>query len=207
MRAPIVLTVSRTHPVMRARGVLRTYVILWVLRARAYLIADVCQIGDCKQCNHGSALTWIFDYQDRCSPDTPIVVVGNQTDKPQDQWKVSSQEAEAWATRNDSFYIETSAIGLINIDEIFTILIEKMIQQKHLNEPSCSDFAASTEDSYLTGISSRSLLKNSTPYSYGIPEITQKAETRPLPPSQSRIRVGAPPTNKDSKKSKNSKCC
>lgn len=149
---------------------------------------------------------WHFDCQDRCSPETPIVVVGNQTDKPQDQWKVSSQEAEAWATRNDSFYIETSAKGLINIDEIFTILIEKMIQRKHLNEPSCSDFGTNTEDSWVSGINSRSLLKNSTPYSYGIPAITEKIETRPLPPQDTIIRPEATAT-KDSTKQWYKKCC
>ncbi|XP_031565380.1 receptor-like kinase TMK4 [Actinia tenebrosa] len=168
-------------------------------------VALVCDVG-CR-ISFNQLPQWLQIVRDRCSPETPVVVVCNQTDKPQTQWKVSSGEAEAWALNNDLFYIETSAKGLINIDEIFTILIEKMIQQRLLNEPSCSNFGTNPDDTWVSGISSRSLLKNSTPNSYGIPAITEKTQTRPLPPAES-IRVEFPATPQGSIDQKNKgKCC
>lgn len=75
-------------------------------------------------------------FQERVGEDTPIVLVGNKTDFDQTEWKVSSKKAEAFARLHGLHYIETSAVGLVNIDEIFCILIHKMIDRQ--NKPAMS---------------------------------------------------------------------
>jgi hypothetical protein len=150
-------------------------------------------------------LYFIWFFQDRCGPETAIVVIGNQTDKAPELWKVTSHEAEAWASQNDLFYIETSAKGLINIDEIFSILIEKMIQEQNRNGPGSSKYDINADQSWVVGISSGSLLKNYSPVTFGIPGITEKNATNPLPTTGS-IRVVEPPPDRSRKRGCSKRC-
>ncbi|EDO41027.1 predicted protein, partial [Nematostella vectensis] len=66
--------------------------------------------------------TWLDKVQEHCGHEIPVVLVGNKTDRPLNSWKIPSNVAAKYATNNGFLYIETSALGMCNIDEIFAIL-------------------------------------------------------------------------------------
>lgn len=71
---------------------------------------------------------WVKLVRERLGDLVPIVLVGNKMD--QANREVDSSIAEEYAIRNNLFYIETSAKSRTNIDEIFSVLIELLIQSK-----------------------------------------------------------------------------
>lgn len=71
---------------------------------------------------------WLAVVKKRCSEETPLILVGNKTDAGE-RW-VDSREASVFADKHKMFYIETSAKESENIDEMFSHLMNLMIQQK-----------------------------------------------------------------------------
>ena len=71
---------------------------------------------------------WVQLVREKLGRLVPIILVGNKTDEETRQ--VPSERAEEFADKNDLFYIETSAKTRTNIDEIFSVLIDLLMQNK-----------------------------------------------------------------------------
>ena len=59
-----------------------------------------------------------------------VVLVGNKCDLPINERKVSTNEAEEYANKNDMKFLESSALNRINIKEVFNIAIKKFLEKK-----------------------------------------------------------------------------
>ena len=69
---------------------------------------------------------WVSMVRDKCSRSMPIILVGNKTDCEGRQ--VNTETAEHVRDEFDLFYIEVSAKTGVNIDETFSVLIERLMQ-------------------------------------------------------------------------------
>lgn len=69
---------------------------------------------------------WVSMVRDKCSHSMPIILVGNKTDCEGRQ--VNTETAEHVRDEFDLFYIEVSAKTGVNIDETFSVLIERLMQ-------------------------------------------------------------------------------
>ena len=70
---------------------------------------------------------WVSMVRDKCSHSMPIVLVGNKTDCKTGR-QVNTETAENVRDEFDLFYIEVSAKTGVNIDETFSVLIERLMQ-------------------------------------------------------------------------------
>ena len=75
---------------------------------------------------------WVKVVRERCYEEIPIVLVGNKDEEL--ERKVGSQEVEQFAKRESVFYTEASAISGKNIDEIFSALMDVMIECENKSE-------------------------------------------------------------------------
>ena len=75
---------------------------------------------------------WVKVVRERCYEEIPIVLVGNKDEEL--ERKVGSQEVEQFAKRESVFYTEASAISGKNIDEIFSALMDLMIECENKSE-------------------------------------------------------------------------
>ncbi|XP_044162998.1 mitogen-activated protein kinase 13-like [Acropora millepora] len=83
---------------------------------------------------------WVSMIRDKCIHSVPIILVGNKTD-----CEVRQVDAENVRDEFDLFYIEVSAKTGVNIDETFSVLIERLMQWR--DAISTLDFPPSvTED-------------------------------------------------------------
>lgn len=77
---------------------------------------------------------WINDYY-KYNPHSKILIfVANKIDRPESEWKVNKNEIEELAKKHDCPYMLTSCITGTNINELFNLLIEKMIENEKLME-------------------------------------------------------------------------
>lgn len=91
---------------------------------------------------------WVEVVRDTCGEEIPIVLVGNKDDELE-RW-VDSRQVEEFVDREKLFYIESSAKSGKNIDEIFSVLVDLMIQcesQKE-GEATTSDLVASFKETF-----------------------------------------------------------
>ena len=75
---------------------------------------------------------WVKVVRERCFEGIPIVLVGNKNDELEK--KVDSQRVEQFAKRESVFYTEASAKSGKNIDEIFSVLTDLMIECEDKNQ-------------------------------------------------------------------------
>ena len=87
--------------------------------------------------------TWLEAVKKRCHEGLPIVLVGNKNDES--EWWADTRNVENFASRESLFYIEASAKSRENIDEIFSVLMDLMIERENLQEsaPQASTLLAS----------------------------------------------------------------
>lgn len=72
--------------------------------------------------------TWLDVVREKCSKGLPVVLVGNKNDE--EKW-VDARSVEVFARRKDMFYIEASAKSRENVDEIFSVLVDLMIEREN----------------------------------------------------------------------------
>ena len=72
---------------------------------------------------------WVDLVRSKRGARIPIILVGNKNDLP-NLPPVISENAQKYAETNNLFYMETSGKSRINIDNIFAVLIELLIQQE-----------------------------------------------------------------------------
>lgn len=77
---------------------------------------------------------WVDFVRKRCHEQMPVVLVGNKTDELE-RW-VDSMKVKDLASKESLFYLEASAKSRENIDEIFSVLMDLMIEQENLQESS-----------------------------------------------------------------------
>ena len=77
---------------------------------------------------------WLGFVRERCHEQVPVVLVGNKSDEAE-RW-VDSMKVKDLASKQSLFYLEASAKSRENIDEIFSVLVDLMIEQQNLRESS-----------------------------------------------------------------------
>lgn len=94
---------------------------------------------------------WLEAVKEKCPVGLPIVLVGNKNDE-QERW-VDTRNVETFASREGMFYIEASAKSKENIDEIFSVLMDLMIESENLREssPEASTLVASLRRTLSNG--------------------------------------------------------
>jgi len=95
--------------------------------------------------------TWLEIVKKSCHEGLPVVLVGNKNDELE-RW-VDARKVEDFALKNDMFYIEASAKSRENIDEIFSVLMDLMIECENQKEssPEASSLLASLRRSLSEG--------------------------------------------------------
>ena len=98
---------------------------------------------------------WVKVVREKCGEELPIVLVGNKDDELE-RW-VDSRRVEEFARRENLFYIESSAKSGKNIDEIFSVLMDLMIESENQKEgeTKTSDLVASLQTSLFDRITSQ----------------------------------------------------
>ena len=69
--------------------------------------------------------TWLREIKDNFPDDTVVVLFGNKIDREKRDWKVTSEEAKEYATKNNLILFETSAITKEGINEGFNYIANK----------------------------------------------------------------------------------
>ena len=77
--------------------------------------------------------TWLDVVKEQRSEGLPIVLVGNKNDES--EWWVDTRKVIDFARKEGMFYIEASAKSRENIDEIFSVLVDLMIERGKQKEP------------------------------------------------------------------------
>ena len=77
---------------------------------------------------------WLDFVRERCHEEVPVLLVGNKSDEAE-RW-VDSMKVKDLASKQSLFYLEASAKSRENIDEIFSVLVDLMIEQENLLESS-----------------------------------------------------------------------
>jgi len=77
---------------------------------------------------------WLDFVRERCHEQVPVLLVGNKSDEAE-RW-VDSMKVKDLASKESLFYLEASAKSRKNIDEIFSVLVDLMIEQENLLESS-----------------------------------------------------------------------
>ena len=114
---------------------------------------------------------WVNLVRGRLGPSMPVVLVGNKTDEATRQ--VSSRTAAEFAKNESLFYFETSAKSRVNIDEIFSALIELLMQNQDVELPN-----GKFEHEYGKSSTTKTVLNNTLPMGSSI---THRRPTSPRP--------------------------
>lgn len=76
--------------------------------------------------------TWLDVVKEICSEELALVLVGNKSDESE-RW-VDARKVQDFAKREGMFYMEASAKTRENIDEIFSVLMDLMIEREKQKE-------------------------------------------------------------------------
>ena len=76
--------------------------------------------------------TWLNDVKEICSEEVALVLVGNKNDESE-RW-VDDGKVKGFAKREGMFYMEASAKTRENVDEIFSVLMDLMIEHEKRKE-------------------------------------------------------------------------
>ena len=102
---------------------------------------------------------WVSMVRDKCIHSMPIILVGNKTDCEVRQ--VNTETAENVRDEFDLFYIEVSAKTGVNIDETFSVLIERLMQWR--DAFTTSDFPPSINEDAVDYRPSTSAIRDYKP--------------------------------------------
>ena len=86
----------------------------------ALLVYDITRASSFENINK-----WLFELRDHASQDLIITLIGNKSDLSNLR-AVSTQEAKAFADKNDLCFIETSALSNENVEGAFNDLINRI---------------------------------------------------------------------------------
>ena len=67
-----------------------------------------------------------------CSEEVALVLVGNKSDEPE-RW-VDERQVQDFAKKEDMFYMEASAKTRENVDELFSVLVDLMVEHEKRKE-------------------------------------------------------------------------
>ena len=76
---------------------------------------------------------WVQMIKEECGPHMTIIIVGNKNDL-NEQRKINEEEVIAYANKQKLDYIETSCKTGENVKKAVTILCEKILETKEINE-------------------------------------------------------------------------
>lgn len=80
-----------------------------------------------------NVVTWLWELREYADHDIIIVLVGNKSDLSHLR-VVEEEEAQAFAEKENLFFIETSALDATNVDGAFQTILEEGIKAISLNE-------------------------------------------------------------------------
>lgn len=80
--------------------------------------------------------TWLDTVKELCSEELALVLVGNKSDESE-RW-VDERNVQDFAKREGMFYMEASAKTRENVDEIFSVLVDLMIEREKQNQSDIS---------------------------------------------------------------------
>lgn len=83
--------------------------------------------------------SWTSEIDDRTDPDAIRILVGNKIDS--DIKQVSTEEGSDYARKHEMLFIECSAKKPVNIDSIFSVLINEINTKAAINEASGNLFS------------------------------------------------------------------
>ena len=98
-----------------------------------------------------SVRQWVPMVREICGYEIPIILVGNKTDS--ESREVNFETAENVSLEFNLFYIEVSAKTGVNIEETFSALTERLMQQR--NQPTTSSSPSTSSASSLPRIPPR----------------------------------------------------
>ena len=76
--------------------------------------------------------TWLNVARELCSEEVALVLVGNKSDES--ERRVDNRNVQDFAKKESMFYIEASAKTRENVDEIFSVLVDLMIEREKQKE-------------------------------------------------------------------------
>ena len=76
--------------------------------------------------------TWLNVVKELCSEEVALVLVGNKSDES--ERRVDNRNVQDFAKKESMFYIEASAKTRENVDEIFSVLVDLMIEREKQKE-------------------------------------------------------------------------
>lgn len=68
---------------------------------------------------------WLFELRDFANPDIVVVLVGNKSDLRQSR-EVDKDEGKTLAEAEGLYFLETSALENVNVEEAFLVMIERI---------------------------------------------------------------------------------
>ncbi|WFD32078.1 hypothetical protein MSPP1_003120 [Malassezia sp. CBS 17886] len=77
--------------------------------------------------------SWLYDVREQCEEGATIALVGNMSDRPATQRRVSVDEAAEFAAANDLLFFETSAKTGANVEAVFKAVAKAIIAQYAAN--------------------------------------------------------------------------
>lgn len=80
--------------------------------------------------------TWLDTVKELCSEEVALILVGNKSDESE-RW-VEERNVQDFAKREGMFYMEASAKTRENVDEIFSVLMDLMIEREKQNQSDIS---------------------------------------------------------------------
>jgi len=103
--------------------------------------------------------TWVNEIKKNISEDIPIILIGNKMDSKR---IVPNSEAKDYADKNEFIYIETSAKDNTNINDIFTSLIDVLINKSQSLSQTFYNTTKSLYKSLIKDDDNKSLERNDT---------------------------------------------
>lgn len=155
--------------------------------------------------------TWLDVVKERCHEGLPLVLVGNKNDDL-DRW-VDTRSAEDFALKKGMFYIEASAKSRENVDEIFSVLMDLMIEREnqHVSSPEASTLLSSLRRTLSDGDPlEKSLIaeRQRSPRREALDPGVILLEETSVPGETSGVNTTAPTTEQDgTEKGQRYRCC
>ena len=81
---------------------------------------------------------WLRDVQEDIKKDTPIILIGNKCDLPE-QRQITSKSAAVFAKKRNMDYFETSAVSSVGIKQVFEAAAQKVVETRVDQEQESKD--------------------------------------------------------------------
>jgi len=93
--------------------------------------------------------TWLNVVNELCSEEVALILVGNKSDESE-RW-VDDGQVQSFAKREGMFYMEASAKTRENVDEIFSVLMDLMIERENQRKSADGGASSLTESLMVSG--------------------------------------------------------